>query len=484
LKVENEFLQGASTTQCKPHANQTRHPPHPPFENLTSPNQVGAQIAIHSTCCEKRQKLTAPIRKRPRHQTLFKKQKPMTITLGDKASTLALNAHPSALERSAETTLTAQGQNFGQLMTDMRLQQPNAIIPSAVRDPTDGQQLADAMVFGADGPWGLQSESLKEMRLGPNLNVITPQTAAPDSQSLQAFARAQGLDEKAVSWLFGTSAAGSAGLFTATADETKSVDTDITQDTPLIQLLRMPPAAAVWMQRGLVHGVLQEAVSPAKNPKISESELDLGADWGAQLLNDLFSQEGTTSQGTNTTGTQGTAYANFAARWDAQAANRAEVSNAGHSAPTEPTHAARSERIQNLAEKMGQAVGQRILTEMEKGQWHLKLQLRPATLGHIEVEMMMRSGEFDAVFTAPNATTRELLQDGMAKLRDTLSQMGMDVAYIDVRDGRSGQSGGNPTPGFRKGKTSETQSNAQVTDTETTRAPLIKSGKDGLDVLV
>jgi flagellar hook-length control protein FliK len=236
---------------------------------------------------------------------------------------------------------------------------------------------------------------------------------------------------------------------------------------------------------------LQEAVSTPKNPKISVSELDLGTEWGPDLLNDLLALEGTTSQGISTTGTQGTqgtqgtTYANFAARWDVQAAQSTDVSHAGNSAPAELNNTSeRSESIQKLAEKMGQAVGQRILSEMERGQWHLKLQLRPATLGHIEVEMRMRSGEFDAVFIAPNTTTRDLLQEGMTKLRETLSQMGMDVASIQVGGGQTGQSGGEPTPGFSKGKPTQVKESGQETTTEKSRAPRVQDPHDGLDVLV
>ncbi len=412
----------------------------------------------------------------------------MTITLGDKPSTLAITAHKTALEPLAEFTGTAQDPSFGQLMTDMRLQHFAAVSPDAAQPPTDGQQIADSMDVGADGLLGLPAEPLKEMSLGPNLNVIIPQTAAPDSQSLEAFARAQGLDEKALQWLFSAPTAASAALLAVTANEAQPAETDSMQEAPLLQLLRMPPPAAVWIQRGLGNGVLQEAVSTPKNPKISVSELDLGTEWGPDLLNDLLAPEGATSQGFSTTGTQGnqgTAYANFAARWDAQAANRTDASNAGHSAPAELTNTSeRSESIQKLAEKMGQAVGQRILSEMERGQWHLKLQLRPATLGHIEVEMRMRSGEFDAVFIAPNATTRDLLQDGMTKLRETLSQMGMDVASIHVGGGQTGQSGGEPTPGFSKGKPTQAKESGPETITEKSRAPRVKDINNGLDVLV
>jgi flagellar hook-length control protein FliK len=105
-------------------------------------------------------------------------------------------------------------------------------------------------------------------------------------------------------------------------------------------------------------------------------------------------------------------------------------------------------------------------------------------VGHIEIEMRMRSGEFDAVFTAPNATTRDLLQDGMAKLRETLSQMGMDVANIHVGGGQTGQSGGDPTPGFSKGTPTQAKESGQETTPEIARAPRVKDPNDGLDVLV
>jgi flagellar hook-length control protein FliK len=256
-----------------------------------------------------------------------------------------------------------------------------------------------------------------------------------------------------------------------------------TEDALSIQMLRMPPPAAVWMQRSVVNNVLQNSMSTPKEDTISLSELDLGADWGGETLQQLLGAE-SSANSASSTGTHGTAYANFASRWDAQANNRTDLSNANGPAPDLPDTHARSENIQNLADKMGQAVGQRILSEMEKGQWHLKLQLRPATLGHIEVEMRMRSGEFDAVFTAPNTTTRDLLQDGMSKLRETLSQMGMDVANIQVGGGQTGQSGGDSTPGFSKGKPTQAKDSGQETTTEISRAPRVKDPNDGLDVLV
>ena len=133
---------------------------------------------------------------------------------------------------------------------------------------------------------------------------------------------------------------------------------------------------------------------------------------------------------------------------------------------------------------MGQAVGQRILSEIEKGQWHLKLLLRPATLGHIEVEMKMRSGELDAVFTASQAVTRELLQDGMSKLKDTLGQMGMDVASLLVGDGQTQKRGGEPTPSQTSKSTKSGVKDSKSTETQPVTIQPMKMGSDGWDVLV
>ena len=555
----------------------------------------------------------------------------MTITLTDNLSQSSSNPNIGTLELKSDQKAVPDGQSFGQFMSEIF--QVQAEMPTATAQhkaelaELQGQEIAATVTLSEQAAvLETASWSLKAVTLGPNLSVITPETSPPDSQSLEAFARAQGLDETAVNWLFGgqagtmpampaitlappsgtnamtsgsaigllasvtgvptstqpitqqitqaaslvpdiaqtsdgpvpptantqsittmansavqssvtstalpgsvtntalpgseamptnaqghppagpvngvpngqntgaatgllgsTLAAAQALLAMADAPEqtpkTSVTNSTSTEDALSIQMLRMPPPAAVWMQRSVVNNVLQNSVSNSKEDTISLSELDLGADWGGETLQQLLGAEGGVNSASST-GTHGTAYANFASRWDAQASNRTDLSHANGPAPDLPDANARSENIQNLAEKMGQAVGQRILSEMEKGQWHLKLQLRPATLGHIEVEMRMRSGEFDAVFTAPNGITRELLQDGMSKLRETLSQMGMDVANIQVGGGQTGQSGGDSTPGFSSGKTAQAQVGTQETTTEITQAPRVKDPKDGLDVLV
>jgi flagellar hook-length control protein FliK len=146
--------------------------------------------------------------------------------------------------------------------------------------------------------------------------------------------------------------------------------------------------------------------------------------------------------------------------------------------------AERSELHQAQAEKMGQAIGQRMISEMEKGHWHLKMMLKPANLGNVEVEMRMRNGELDANFTASQAVTRDLLQDGLPKLRDTLTQMGMDVASMNIGGGSSQKNGGEPTPQQAHNSTSAPPAKPQEEQVAGQSPQVSSSATDGLDVLV
>ena len=134
----------------------------------------------------------------------------------------------------------------------------------------------------------------------------------------------------------------------------------------------------------------------------------------------------------------------------ALAAHSASVATAHDKASASPqaqTNRPSGDQMAQLADQMADAIGERMIREFERGHWNLRLMLKPAHLGHIEVEMRMRAGELDASFVAPQAATRELLQDGLSRLKESLNQMGMDVASLDVRTGQQRQNGGDPTPG-------------------------------------
>jgi flagellar hook-length control protein FliK len=106
----------------------------------------------------------------------------------------------------------------------------------------------------------------------------------------------------------------------------------------------------------------------------------------------------------------------------------------------------RADALHDLAQRLGEAVGQRVLGQIARGQWSMKLLLKPSTLGEVEVDLRMRAGELDAAFRTLHPLTRDLLADGLPRLREVLSSAGMDIAGLHVGHGSSQGSGGNPTP--------------------------------------
>ena len=143
-----------------------------------------------------------------------------------------------------------------------------------------------------------------------------------------------------------------------------------------------------------------------------------------------------------------------------------------------------SDQMQQLSEKMADAIGERMLQELEKGQFNLRLSLKPAHLGHIEVEMRLRAGELDATFAAPQAATRELLQDGLARLRDSLAQAGMDVANLNVKNGQNRQNGGDSTAEHRKSAPKAQPSEAADSSVASVESAPRPRRSDGWDVMV
>lgn len=523
----------------------------------------------------------------------------MTITQIDLNPRADNAAKIDTLEIKSDPSTGPIGPGFGHVMNQLLQAQQDTGVSSTPQDATasdegtlaSGQEMAAgvqdmSLLFNLHNP-KIDSWSLKAVNLGPTLNVITPEQAAPDAQSLEAFARSQGLDENAVQWLLGkpvdtlspsvfpptgvsatnpasvtstriagldlelglsnanslkiTQNAGldlKTGAFNLTPEVSTAVESPLTTPSPgqpgspvgsvatmtpansafttgaalwalalsedakasapatrpvndtdsaeaaaiQIQLMRQPTPAAVWMLRSAMPLEVKSERANAM-PSISESELDLSAEFNPELVDGLMAglentlapaPMASTAHPGAMSGTRQEAPLTLAA-----GPNNTETAQSAGSDAAE-----RSENIQNLAEKMGQAVGKRMLTEMEKGQWHLKLQLRPATLGHIEVEMRMLSGQLDAVFNAPQALTRELLQEGMTRLKETLNQMGMDVASMQVKDGQTQQNGGKSTPN-QASKSADLVNN----DSKSTNSPIItvarqKMGEDGWDVLV
>ena len=150
--------------------------------------------------------------------------------------------------------------------------------------------------------------------------------------------------------------------------------------------------------------------------------------------------------------------------------------------PPAPSLEDRGAQIQQLADKLGQAMSERLQEQMEKGQWRLHLKLNPGHLGSIDVELDMHSGGLDALFKTDNTLTRELITQGMSKLREGLAQSGMAVANVWVNSDSQRESGGNSTP--RQNNFNE--ANVRVETPETPNAALAHKelrSADGWDTL-
>jgi flagellar hook-length control protein FliK len=135
----------------------------------------------------------------------------------------------------------------------------------------------------------------------------------------------------------------------------------------------------------------------------------------------------------------------------------------------------REAQIQDLADKLGKAMGERLQEQIEKGEWRLQLKLNPAHLGKIDVELGMKSGALDAVFKTDNPLTRELIAQGASKLRDSLSDSGMTVANVWVNSENQRESARNSTPRaynseVAQGVVSSTESKIVVTDVKDVRS--------------
>jgi hypothetical protein len=142
----------------------------------------------------------------------------------------------------------------------------------------------------------------------------------------------------------------------------------------------------------------------------------------------------------------------------------------------------RQEHYRQLADRLGQAMAERLQSQIARGEWKLQMRLNPANLGRIDVELDMHAKGLDAMFRSENPLTRELMVQSMPKLKDTLSQSGMAVASVWVNSDAGRQSDGNPTPQKDRKDVADSPKSAPTPvgvapATKATRSP------DGFDVL-
>ena len=175
--------------------------------------------------------------------------------------------------------------------------------------------------------------------------------------------------------------------------------------------------------------------------------------------------------------------------------NSGSSSDSGMGSGTGQTNASqsdidlRADQYQQLSQRLGEALGQRLAAQIARGNWNVELTLKPQDLGNIEIKLDMKQGNLEASFNASEAMTRDLIVDGLPRLKETLAQSGMEVAQVNVNVRQDGQNGGNSTPVRQKapsGISGVSKSSPVVTGQPSASLTTGKSAADnnGLDVLV
>ncbi len=127
----------------------------------------------------------------------------------------------------------------------------------------------------------------------------------------------------------------------------------------------------------------------------------------------------------------------------------------------------RYEHYLKLSEKLAENVAKRIIQQIKRGEWKINLSLKPKTLGSIEIELTLKGRQLEASFNVNQLLTRELLQDGLPRLRDSLEKSGIDVANLDINHKK--QDGKDEKPTNRK--------NYEIVEQNSTRDTLLSGPK-------
>ena len=455
-------------------------------------------------------------------------------------------------------------------------------------------------VFAAEeGKASPEASGLAAETLSPSVNIITASTPALNDESLQAFARSQGMDEAAMALIFQGKAPATALIPTVSTDMSVDLSADLPPTAPagaselgsglngtpgatavMMAALELgeeasmrwtigtpaketaapepapvlPPLVTTELLKPMMFGLngLRTAAKPeAHNGTAAEAEADQSgdlpgkslaaslmqaapeaaqqakrqaeklsltrgsdtpanksmlADMSTKLsLNPIATQAASASMGAaaqtdtrietlilgeNLSGEE--LQAVFAQRAESGAQGQGQPNGQGGNSAAAAAQTdidLRAEQYEKLSHRLAEALGQRLSAQIARGEWKVELALKPHNLGTVDIQLTMKNGALEASFNASEASTRELINDGMPKLKEVLEKSGMELAVFDVNVRQNSQNGGNPTPGRQP--SSGQGLSAVKGDTEKT-GPAAKpaaTGKqtgnqDGLDVLV
>ena len=87
---------------------------------------------------------------------------------------------------------------------------------------------------------------------------------------------------------------------------------------------------------------------------------------------------------------------------------------------------------QQAARNMQTQIGQQLQRMVRDGQWQANINLNPARLGQIKINMTMEDGVLTTQLLSANQGVRELLEGGMPRLRELLEESGLQLGQVDV----------------------------------------------------
>ena len=64
------------------------------------------------------------------------------------------------------------------------------------------------------------------------------------------------------------------------------------------------------------------------------------------------------------------------------------------------------------------------------------MELYPRALGRVEIQLEMVNGHLEANFQTNQALTKEILNEGISRLKDSLQEFGMESASVSVELGK------------------------------------------------
>ena len=142
----------------------------------------------------------------------------------------------------------------------------------------------------------------------------------------------------------------------------------------------------------------------------------------------------------------------------------------------------RQDDYMQLSRQLTDALGKRLTAQIQRGSWHVEMELHPKSLGRVEVQLEMKNGELEARFIAANATTRDLINEGMPRLREAFQEHGTETAYKDLGTANQGADDGKPTASGNGAPGSDKRLDPDVEGVSGKNSQQLSA--DGLDVLV